>query len=101
MKFLKIRGKLINLGRIESIEIDPEFPCNIDLWIEPDRSVMICCVSPEKKQELFKQITNFIAHDYVEGSYGYGQYGNDFGFSFNNLFDLDIEPSVKKEAQSE
>jgi len=97
VKFVKIRGKLINLGRVESIEMGPEFPANIDLWIDPERSVAIPCVSPEKAQELFKQITNFISHDYVEGSHGYGQYGNDFGFSFNNLFDLDIESSVKKE----
>lgn len=97
MKYIKIRGKLINLGLVESIEMDDEFPSNIDLWINPERSVVIPCVSPEKARELFKQITNFISHDYVEGSHGYGQYGNDFGFSFNNLFDLDIESGIRPE----
>lgn len=94
MKFIKIKEKLINLAKVESIEPDCEFPKNIDFWISDEKSLAVTCISEEKAKVLFREIQNFIQYDGYEGTNGYGQYGNNFGFQRDCLFDLNLNPNV-------
>lgn len=94
MKFIKKGEKLINLAKVESIEIDDESRKNIILWISDSNGEVIVCISEEKAKVLFQEIQNFIQYDGYEGTNGYGQYGNNFGFQRDCLFDLNQNPNV-------